>query len=66
MTIVTSITEVWNAVSTWFVTTIGSITDMFYDSETGLTFLGTLAVFSAGIGITIGVINLIRGWLHSR
>ena len=64
--VVTAITDVWTAVSTWFVATFATIPDIFYDAETGLTFVGVLAIFGAGIGIVMGLMKLVRGWIKAR
>lgn len=64
--VVTAITDVWTAVSTWFVGTLQTVPDIFYDSETGLTFIGVLAIFSGGLAIIIGLIRMIRGWVKAR
>lgn len=66
MSIVSSITEVWTAVATWFIATMNLVPDLFYDSETGLTFIGTLAIFSGGLAVIIGIIYAVRSWLKSR
>jgi hypothetical protein len=64
--IVTSITSVWSAVATWFIDTMNTVPALFYNEETGLTFIGTLAIFSGGIGIILGIIHAIRRWLKNR
>lgn len=53
-TIITAILAVWTAVSQWFVTTIPSLSVIFY-AEGALTFFGSLAVG----GIAVGVILLL-------
>ena len=64
--VVTAITDVWTAVATWFVATMQTVPDIFYDAETGLTFIGTLAIFGGGLAIIIGLIYMIRGWVKAR
>ena len=66
MGIVEAITSVWTAVATWFISTMGLVPDLFYTEETGLTFIGTLAIFSGGLAVIIGIIAAVRGWLKSR
>lgn len=64
--VVTSITTTWTAVAEWFIDTLNTVPAIFYDSETGLTFIGTLAIFSGGLSVIIGLIALIRRYLKSR
>lgn len=64
--VVTSITTVWSAVSTWFIDTLKTVPAIFYDSESGLTFIGTLAIFGGGLAIIIGLIGMVRGFLKAR
>lgn len=65
--VITAITSCWTAVATWFIETFNLVPAIFYAKETGLTFIGTLAVFGAGFGIITGLIYMIRGWVrHSR
>lgn len=51
MAILTAITDVFTAISTWIVEAIGGVMPMFYVAETGLTFLGVLAV--AGLAFSV-------------
>lgn len=64
--VVSSITSVWTAVATWFISTMQTVPAIFYDADTGLTFVGTLAVFGGGLAIIIGLIGVIRGWTKAR
>lgn len=64
--VVTSITTTWSAVASWFVETLNTVPAIFYDSETGLTFIGTLAIFGGGLAIIIGLIGMVRGFLKAR
>lgn len=66
MDVVTSITGTWTSVATWFIDTMNKVPAIFYDAETGLTFVGTLAVFGGGLTVIIGLIAAIRGWLKAR
>lgn len=64
--VVTAITSVWTAVAQWFIDTMALVPEIFYNSETGLTFVGTLAIFGGGLAIIIGLIAVIRGWVKAR
>lgn len=66
MSVITSITEAWTAVATWFIDTMELVPALFYNSETGLTFIGTLAIFGGGLAVIIGLIGVIRSWVKSR
>lgn len=57
MTIIESILQLFSEISDWLVATIPSLMSMFYVAETGLTFLGALAV----AGLSISVIFLLIG-----
>lgn len=64
--VITAITEAWTAVSTWYVSTMQTVPEIFYDSETGLTFIGVLAIFGGGLTVIIGIIGAIRRWVKAR
>lgn len=65
MTIVQTIFAVFTSISEWFVETIASLTPIFY-AEGSLTFLGTLALCSLGIGIIMLVINRVVSFIQFR
>lgn len=64
--VVTSITTTWTAVSSWFISTLKTVPAIFYEEQTGLTFIGTLAIFGGGLAIIIGLIGMVRGFLKAR
>lgn len=69
MSLVTSITEVWNAILEWIVGTFTDIQGVFYNTGAdggSLTFLGVLAVISVGIGMVFLLIGVIQNFLHLR
>lgn len=61
--VIEAILAVLTAISTWIVTTIGSLSSIFWVAETGLTFIGTLAVIGVGIAVVMLLITLIRRFL---
>lgn len=65
-TLIGSITAVWQAILTWFTTALGSIQSVFYNAETGLTFMGVLAVISVAVGIVFLLVGVIQNFLHLR
>lgn len=63
---ITAITEVWLSLTEYLVDLFPNITALFYVADTGLTFVGILAVIMAGISIALLVFNLIRSFLPMR
>lgn len=66
MSIVSSITGVFQSIAEWIVSMLPSISKIFYDAETGLTFLGTLSIVGLGISIFFLLMGLIQNFLHLR
>lgn len=60
------ITTVWTEIMEWVTTSISSVQDVFYTAESGLTFLGTLAVVGVAIGIAFLIIGVIQNFLKLR
>lgn len=66
MTVIESMITILRSISGWFVDAFEEISGLFYNTETGLTFVGTLAVIGLGIGLILLVINTIRRWIGNR
>lgn len=66
MNIVTAITGVFTSIGAWIVDTIPTVVEVFYNAESGLTFLGTLAVVALGISVFFLIMGLIQNFLHFR
>lgn len=66
MTVIESILDVWTALVEWFTSSIGSITDVFYTAESGLTFLGGLTILSIALGIATMIVATVRSYLQMR
>lgn len=64
--VISQVTGVFTALSDWIVKTIPSVVTVFYDGESGLTFLGTLAVCGLAISIFFLLMGLIQNFLHFR
>lgn len=62
--ILTAILSVFTAVGEWIVAAFNSLVPLFYTAESGLTFVGVLAVAGLAFSIAFLLINLIKGWLH--
>lgn len=66
ISIISSFVEVWQALVTYVVGLFPSIIELFYVAETGLTFVGVIAVIMAGVALLLLVFNLIRSFLPMR
>lgn len=66
MTIIEAILALFTDISEWLVATIPSLMSMFYVAETGLTFLGALAVAGLAISVVFLLIGIIQNFLHFR
>lgn len=67
--LLTAIFTVFTQIGNWITETIPMFFKLFYvseGSEAGLTFLGTLAVVSLGIGIVFLLIGIIQRFLKFR
>lgn len=62
-TVLDRVLEVFNSISTWFAGAINDLIPMFYEPETGLTFLGVLSVASLGIAVVLLLIRTIGSFL---
>lgn len=62
-TVVTAIFSVFTAVSDWLVDAIQAVVPLFYAAETGLTFLGTLAIIGVGISVIFLCIGIVQRFL---
>lgn len=61
-----AILDVFDAVSTWIQSAVTSVMPMFYASDTGLTFLGVLAVAGLAFSVVFLIIGIIQNFLHFR
>lgn len=62
--VVNSILDVFSEIGSWFAETVPTFYILFYDPETGLTFLGVLAVVAVGIAIILLIFRLINDFLN--
>lgn len=63
-TVVTSILAVFSAITEWFTSTLSEVGVLFYNADSGLTFIGTISVIGVAIGVTLMVIAMIRSLLR--
>ena len=66
MDIISAIFDVFDAITSWLTGAVVDIIPMFYAAETGLTFLGSLAVVGLGISVVFLLIGIIQNFLHFR
>lgn len=64
--VISQITGVWTSMMEWISSSFAPITELFYTSEAGLTFLGTLAVIAIGISVFFLLMGVIQNFLHLR
>ena len=64
-TLITAITAVFTAIGDWIVSALLSLTAIFW-TETGLTFLGVLAVCGLAFSVIFLIIGIIQRFLHFR
>lgn len=63
MAIITSILDVFSSVGEWIASAIPTYMTMFY-TESGLTFLGALAVAGLAFSVVFLFIGIIQRFLH--
>lgn len=66
MSVLSTIFDVFSEVSSWIVEAVTGIIPMFYTAESGLTFLGVLAVASLAISVVFLLIGIVQNFLHFR
>lgn len=59
-----AILAVFTSIGTWISTTIPTFFTLFYAAETGLTFLGVLAVAGLAFSVVFLIIGIIQKFLH--
>lgn len=65
-TVITAVLAVFTAVLEWFVESITVAVGIFWSAETGLTFIGTLAVIAFAIAVVLMLLAMIRSYLKNR
>lgn len=59
-----AITDVFTEIGTWITSQVTALMPMFYTADTGLTFLGILAVAGLGFSVIFLIIGIIQRFLH--
>lgn len=63
-TVLEAILAVFTGIGEWIGTAVQALIPMFYVAETGLTFLGVLAVSGLGFSVIFLLIAIIQRFLH--
>ena len=64
-TLISAITAVFTAIGDWIVAALLSLTAIFW-TDSGLTFLGVLAVCGLAFSVVFLIIGIIQSFLHFR
>ena len=62
--VLTAILAVFTMIAEWIGTAVSTVMPMFYVAETGLTFLGVLAVAGLAFSVVFLIIGVIQRFLH--
>lgn len=65
-TVLTAVLEVFTAVGNWITGAVTQLIPMFYTPESGLTFMGVLAVAGLAFSVIFLVLSIIQNFLHFR
>lgn len=66
MSVLESILAVFMEVGEWIPTAITALVPVFWNAQTGLTFMGVLAVSSLAISVIFLIMGIIQRFLHFR
>ena len=66
MDVVSQITGVFKSMFSWITTGLTDLIPVFYSSENGLTFFGTLSVVALGISVFFLLMGVVQNFLHLR
>lgn len=61
-----SIFDIFDAIGGWIPEAVTNLIPMFYTADTGLTFLGVLAVAGLAFSVIFLVMGIIQNFLHFR
>lgn len=62
--VISAILEVWSSVLAWFGGAFNDLIPIFYVAETGLTFIGYLAVGGMAVSAAFLFLGLVQKWLR--
>ena len=61
-----AVLEVFSSIGSWIAEAVQAVIPIFWVSETGLTFMGVLAVSGLGFSVMFLMIGIIQNFLHFR
>ena len=64
--VIESLTGVFTKMAEWVSTTLPTLSGIFYDAESGLTFIGTLSVAGLALSVFFLLMGVIQNFLHFR
>ena len=64
--VLNAVLDVFDAIGGWIPDAVQNLVPMFYAADTGLTFLGVLAVAGLAFSVVFLVMGLIQNFLHFR
>ena len=62
--VIEPITAVWSDVLSWFAGAFAWLVPIFYNVETGLTFIGYLSIGGAAVAVALLFLCLVKSWLR--
>ena len=66
MNVLEAVLDVFTSIGEWIPGAVTQLLPMFYVAETGLTFLGVLAVTGLAFSVIFLVMGIIQNFLHFR
>lgn len=66
MNVIEQILAVFKTIAGWIPEAITDLIPVFWNAESGLTFMGTLAVASLAISVVFLIMGIIQRFLHFR
>ena len=66
MNIVQTVFEVFDKISEWIVGAVNDMVPIFYNTESGLTFLGTMALCGLGVGLILLIFNVVKSFIQFK
>lgn len=64
--IVSTVFNVFTSVGTWFIDSLADFVAMFYNAETGLTFIGVMALVGIGLAVARMLFAIITSFVQLR
>lgn len=64
--VLNAVLDIFDAIGAWIPEAVEGLIPMFYDTSTGLTFLGVLAVCGLAFSVIFLVMGIIQNFLHFR